>query len=252
MLSRSQQPKQSERNTMVVAHRGASAYAPENTVASAKLGWILGADAVEVDVRLSSDQHIVVIHDQNTERTSGKKWVVSDEPLSNLQTLDVGSWKDEKYRGEPIPTLFEVVSLIPEGKKLFVELKGDDSLVPILQREFNHDPKLDQLNFIAFDYETITAVKESFPDNKAYWLSSEPFACTRSMLEKVKHDGLDGVDLHYSLITPALMSTANELRLEMHCWTVNNQEKAVTLSALGVYSMTTDVPDQIMNRLIAG
>lgn len=235
--------------TKVVAHRGASAYAPENTVAAAKLGWELGADAVEVDVHLSADHKIMVIHDNNTKRTSGKNMVVSETSLDKLKTLDVGSWKDGQYKDERIPTLKEIVELIPNEKKLVVEIKSDISLVPVLEREFKNDQKLDQLIFIAFNYETIKAVKQLMPENKAYWLSSRFSEPVSSVLRKVKNDGLDGVDIHYSLITPELMNIAKELFLEVHCWTVDDHVKARELGMLGINSVTTNVPDRILEAL---
>lgn len=234
---------------MIIAHRGASAYAPENTVASVKLGWEIGGDAVEVDVQFSLDQNIVVIHDDDTERTSGEKIVVREATLGQLKTLDFGRWKGEKYKGERIPTLSEIVALVPRGKKLFVEIKSDLSLVPILEREFKDNPKLDHLFFMAFDYETITAVKKLFPQNKAYWLCSDLPENPQAVLEKVKHAGLDGLDVDYSLITRKLMSMANELDLEILCWTVNDPKKARELSTLGVSGITTDIPDQILTAV---
>lgn len=231
---------------LVIAHRGASAYAPENTMASAELGWKLGADAVEIDVHLTSDKEIVVIHDHTTTRTSGKNFIVKETSLSTLKNLDVGSWKDAIYKGEPIPTLSEIMELIPEEKKLVVEIKGEISLVPVMKKELAGHKKLDQLIFIAFDYETITSVKEAFPDNKAYWLSSKFSDDMKAILEKVRQDGLDGVDLHHSLIAPELMNIAQELQLEVHCWTVNDPEIAAKLNRLGVNSITTDIPDKIL------
>jgi len=238
-----------KQGTLVIAHRGASAYAPENTIASARLGWELGADAVEVDVHLSADNKIVVIHDSNTGRISGEMMAVSETSLDNLKTLDVGSWKDEKYKDERIPTLHEIVDLIPDGKKLVVEIKSDIRLVPVLERELKNDPKLGQLIFIAFNYETIKAVKQLIPENKAYWLSSRFSEPLSTVLQHVKNDGLDGVDLHYSLITPELMDYAKELLLEVHCWTVDDLVKAKELSKLGVNSITTNIPDKILDIL---
>lgn len=238
-------------NTMVVGHRGASRYAPENTIASAKLGWAQEADAVEIDVHLSSDNQIVVIHDYNTKRTCGVKYVISETPLNTLKTLDAGSWKDEKYKAEPIPTLSEIVEIIPDGKKLVVEIKSEIQIVEVIQSKFGKHSKVEQLIFIAFDYETILAAKKAFPNNKSFWLSSKFPDGIRPTLEKVKADGLDGVDLHYSVVTSEVMKIANELGLEVHVWTVNDLEKAKELDKIGVSSITTDIPDQIV-KVLAG
>lgn len=236
---------------MVVGHRGASEYAPENTVASAMLAWEQKADAVEIDVHLSSDNEIVVIHDYDTKRTCGEKHIVSETPLNTLQKLDAGSWKEEKYKGEQIPTLSEIVSTIPNGGKLVVEIKSDIKIVPVIKSNYANHEKVDQLLFIAFDYETIVAAKKAFPNNKAFWLSGKFPDGVQSTLEKVKADGLDGVDLKYSIVTPEVMKIANKLKLEVHVWTVNDLEKAKELKKLGVASITTNIPDQVLGVLAA-
>ncbi|MCG8307447.1 MAG: hypothetical protein MI975_08650 [Cytophagales bacterium] len=234
------------KSTMVVAHRGASGYAPENTLAAAKLGWQQGAHAVEVDVHLSSDNKIVVIHDKNTKRTSGKDLPVRQTRYDQLKVLDVGLWKDEKYIGEQIPLLEDIVNAIPDGKKLVVEIKSEKKIVKVIEQKFRNHPKVNQLIFIAFDYETILEAKKSFPENKAFWLSSKFQSGVESILEKVKRDGLDGVDLNYRIIDMELMKIAREVGVEVHTWTVNDIGRAWELRRLGVESITTDYPDKIL------
>ena len=97
----------------IVAHRGASYDAPENTVAAMELAFEQGADGVEADFYLSSDGEIVCIHDGDTKRTAGVKHVIVETPFAELRKLDVGAWKNEKYRGEKIPTFAEIAETIP-------------------------------------------------------------------------------------------------------------------------------------------
>lgn len=148
-----------------IAHRGASYLAPENTVASANLAWELGADAVEVDVYLAKDNRVMVIHDKDTKRTSsGKKnLVIEDTPSMVLRDLDVGSWKDEKFKGEKIPYLSEIIKTVPEGKQLVVELKSGREVIPHLQRVVEKSGKEDQVIFISFGWKTILETKKRFP-----------------------------------------------------------------------------------------
>src|SRR5262245_12288077 len=108
---------------VIVAHRGASADAPENTVAAFKLGFEQGADYAETDLRLSKDGQIVLIHDDNTKRTAGLDKKVREQTLEELRRLDAGSFKGEKWKGEPIPTLEEGLATVPKGKGIFLELK---------------------------------------------------------------------------------------------------------------------------------
>src|SRR5438445_6957075 len=107
----------------IIAHRGASYDAPENTLASVKLAWEQKADAVEIDVHLSKDGSIVVIHDANTSKVAGVRKRVSDQTLAELKGLDVGRWKGPKWASERIATLDEVLATVPERKRLFIEIK---------------------------------------------------------------------------------------------------------------------------------
>src|SRR5690554_6490425 len=132
---------------IIVAHRGASWDAPENTVASALLAWELGADAVEVDVYMAKDNRIMVIHDKDTKRTAaGKKnMVVKSTPSLVLRDLDVGSWKDDSFKGEKIPFLDEIIQTVPENKLLIIEIKDDRSIIPHLKRNVDKSGKKEQI-----------------------------------------------------------------------------------------------------------
>ena len=244
-----QQQSSKEKKAMVVAHRGASHYAPENTVAAAKLAWEQNADAVEVDVHLTADNQIAVMHDYNTQRTTGKKFVISETPMDSLRKLEAGSFKSEKYKGEPVPVLKDIVETVPAGKKLFIEIKSDKKIVPVIKETLGDHPKKDQFVFIAFDYETIVAAKKAFPKNEAYWLSSKFKEDLNTVMQRVKSDGLDGVDLNFKIVTPEVMAKAEELGLGVHVWTVNDMEKVKEMQTLGVDGITTNMPDQVLATL---
>ena len=119
----------------LVAHRGTSHEAPENTVAAFRLAWEQGADAIEGDFYLSKDQQIVCIHDETTKRTSGEDRVVSECTLDELRRLDVGKWKHPRFEGERISTLAEVLRTVPDGKQIFIEIKCGPEIVPFLGPE---------------------------------------------------------------------------------------------------------------------
>src|SRR3954466_12398745 len=93
----------------IIGHRGASYDAPENTLSAVNLAWQQGADAVEVDVHLSRDGRVIVIHDDNTRKTAGLKRKVCDQTWSELQKLDAGKWKGANWKGERIPDLEQVL-----------------------------------------------------------------------------------------------------------------------------------------------
>ena len=115
-------PKQPPR-PRIVAHRGASHEAPENTLAAFKRAWALGCEAVELDVRVTADNQVVVIHDATTLRIGGVDRRVADQTLAELQQIEIGEWKHIKYKGERIPTLAQALATMPAGRTLFVEIK---------------------------------------------------------------------------------------------------------------------------------
>jgi len=233
-----------------IAHRGASYLAPENTVAAAKLAWELGADAVECDIHLSKDNRLMVIHDKDTKRTcSGKKNLsIADSPSTLLRDLDAGIWKDEKYKGEKIPYLSDLAETIPEGKTLVVEIKCGDEVILPLERWMEKCKKKEQIVFICFDWKTIVKAKKSFPENKCYWLSSSKTGLHKKIVEAAEN-GLDGVNLHYSIIDEELMSIANENKMEVLTWTVDDPAVAKKLSQIGVTKFTTNRPDWLKEEM---
>ena len=117
---------------LIIAHRGESFNAPENTMAAINLAWERDAEAVEIDVQLSKDNELVVIHDMDTKRLTGIDKKVKDQTLAELKKLDVGSWKDITFKDERIPTLDEVLATVPTGKKLIVEIKSGPEMVLVL------------------------------------------------------------------------------------------------------------------------
>jgi glycerophosphoryl diester phosphodiesterase len=233
-----------------IAHRGASFLAPENTVASAKLAWELGADAVECDIHLSKDNRIMVIHDNDTKRTcSGKKnLTISNTPSTLLRDLDAGIMKDEKFKGEKIPFLSEMIETIPEGKMLVVEIKCGNEVIPPLVRGMEKSTKKEQVAFIAFDWKTIVEVKKTFPKNKCYWLTASKNGLHKKITEAAEN-GLDGVNLHYSVIDEEVMKIAKENNLEVLSWTVDDPAEAKRLTGLGVTKFTTNRPDWLKEEL---
>ena len=122
-------------SALIIAHRGESYDAPENTLASINLAWERGAEAVEIDVHLSKDNQVVVIHDPNTLRVSGIKKKIKNSTVADLKKLDVGSWKSAEFKNEKIPTLKEVLATVPQSKKLIIEIKSEFKIL-IFLRDF--------------------------------------------------------------------------------------------------------------------
>ena len=232
-----------------IAHRGASYEAPENTLASVKLAWEVNADAAEIDVYLASDNRIMVIHDKDTRRTcAGKSFIVKNTPSEVMRDLDAGSWKDPRFKGEKIPYLEEIMETIPEGKKLVVEIKCGSEIIPHLERVLAKSPKRSQIIFISFGWETILDIKKAFPENPAYWLSSDKKSALKRIPEAAEAK-LDGINMQYAAIDEELMAAAKNYNLEVLSWTVDQPEEAKRLHGLGVNYITTNRPDLLKQQL---
>lgn len=239
---------------VIIAHRGASFDAPENTLAAIKLAWEQDADAVEVDVQLSRDNKIVVIHDFNTKRVGNKNSLVKTQTLSELRKLDVGSWKDSKWSGEKIPRLNEVLSTVPGDKKLIVEIKcGTEIISELVSTVKKMEIGTDRIEFISFDLSVCIAVKNVLPEYKVLLLSEMDYTWLQRIFRPsidrlinvaLKHN-LDGLDLWSgNLIDENLILICVTNNLLLYTWTINSPEKAKELISLGVDGITTDLPGQ--------
>ena len=208
-----------------------------------KIGLGTGADAVEVDVYLSRDNRIMVIHDSETKRTcSGKKSLkIEKTPSVLLRDLDAGNWKDPKYKGEKIPYLSEIINTVPKNKTLVVEIKCGSEILPHLERLLEKTEKRNQIVFISFGWETIGAAKKMFPENRCYWLS-ENKGNVKKRMDDAARENLDGVNLYHRVIDEEIMELAADNKLEVLAWTVDDPQEAIRLRQMGVKSITTNRP----------
>lgn len=236
----------------IVAHRGASHEAPENTLPSVLLAWEEQADATEVDIHLTKDNQIIVLHDKTTGRTAGTDLKVADVNYEELKSLDAGSWKSKNYEGTPIPLLKDILAHIPEGKRIFIEIKCPSDVLPYLE-EVVRDSGLsaEQTVLIAFDWETIRLAKERFPECSCFWLSGfkkdkqtgrwEP--SPDHVIQRALDAKVDGVDVyHGGPVDQLFVKSAKSRGLEVHVYTVNDPSDGKRMLEAGVDGITTDRP----------
>jgi glycerophosphoryl diester phosphodiesterase len=245
---------------LVVAHRGASGDAPENTLPAFELAWTQRADAIEGDFHLTRDRQIVCLHDADTEKTAGRLLVVAESSLAELRALEVGSWKDAKFAGTRIPTLAEVCATVPDGRRFYIEIKCGPEIVPVLLEVLAASKLRDeQIVVISFHPEVIRAVKEQRPQWNANWLvafdkklDNDPearFPEVLRTLKDIKADGL-GSNAHQG-IQQAHLDQLRQAGLDHHVWTVNDEETARRFLEMGTRSITTDFPARIRRLLDA-
>jgi glycerophosphoryl diester phosphodiesterase len=224
-------------------------------MASVMLGWEKGAD-VEVDVHLSKDNRIVVIHDSSTKRTGEIDLEVKEATSQELRELDVGRFKSEEYSGEQIPFLADIIETIPPGRKLYVEIKCEKEVLPILHKLIIQSGKMSQIVIIGFDLETVAMSRELI-DVPTYWLkgtekekeTEEWIPHDPQLVQVAKNKGLDGLDVHYAGLTKEFAGAVKASGLKLYIWTVDEPDEAIRLVKLGVDGITTNRPAWLREQL---
>jgi glycerophosphoryl diester phosphodiesterase len=243
----------------IVAHRGASYDAPENTLSAIKLGWEQQADAVEFDIWLSKDGEMVLFHDKDTKRIGGVDRLVKDQTWAELQKLDVGQWKSPKYAGERMPRLVDALATIPSGKRVFVEVKCGPEIVPAMATAIKATGRpAKEIAVICFQDDVVAAAKQALPDYKVYWLVSlkrdkQTKAWNHSvgeLIARAKELKADGLDLSAcDLIDADFGRQVRQAGLELLVWTVNDPAVARQMIAAGAQGITTDRPTWLRDQL---
>lgn len=245
----------------IIAHRGSSYTASENTIAAVELAWKEQADAVEVDIHLTRDGHVVVMHDANTLRTAGKSLEIRDSTLTELRELDVGSWKGEEWAGEKVPLLEEVLATVPDGGQLVVEIKCGPEIIPALTKIVRDSEKSHrQIVVVGFGLETLRAVKHNLPELDVFLIASvkkdESGRITPPvdrLIADALNAGLGGLDLSYvDAIDAALIGKIHKAGLNMVVWTVDDPEVARRMASIGVDALTTNRPGWMREQLLSG
>jgi glycerophosphoryl diester phosphodiesterase len=236
---------------LITAHRGASAEAPENTLAALRLGFEQGADAGECDVRLTGDGEAVLMHDADTRRTAERGLVVAEASLSELRGLDVGGWKGAAWTGERVPTLAEALALVPRGRRLLIEIKCGAEILPAVARAFAAvDRAPESWVLMSFDRDVARAAKRMFPAVEAHWIVERDGSPAATLVARAKEAGLDGLNLDRRFpFDVEFVQVLHAAGLRVHVWTVDDARRARELAAAGVDSITSNRPGWLRARL---
>jgi len=241
----------------IIAHRGSSHVAPENTLAAFRLGWE-ETTACELDVQSTLDGKLLVIHDDSTRRTTGAALRVAGHSLSELQQLDAGSLKGIRWKGEKLPSLEEVIAAMPVHKRLFIEIKAGPEVVPELVRVVRASGKEKQLLIHSFIYPTCVEARKALPDIPVYLLiasrQDQPTGAWSPSIDeailKIREAGLDGLGANDTpLLTASAIQKIHSAGLKINIWTVDQVDEAKKLIELGVDGLITNRPGWLKAQL---
>jgi glycerophosphoryl diester phosphodiesterase len=230
----------------IIAHRGSSAYAPENTLAAFKMALQQGADGIELDAKLSADGHVVVIHDQSVDRTTPSKGLVREYIMADLHKMDAGSHFDIAFMGEPIPTLEEVFKAVGQLTYINVELTNYSSPFDDLPEKVAELVKQNKLNqrvlFSSFNFVALSRIHRLLPEVPTGLLT--PPGWKGVLMRALPGQLLSYRCLHPELgdVTPQLVQAVHQKGRKVFTYTANKEEDIRRMFHFGVDGIFTDDP----------
>jgi glycerophosphoryl diester phosphodiesterase len=249
---------------LIIAHRGASAIAPENTIAAFTRAIESGADGVELDVRLSKDSVPVIIHDASLMRTAGRDEHVADLTADELSRVDVGSWfnpafpshAETLFSSERIPTLRAVLPVLETVRgPIYIELKGEadqsvSALVDAVCYEIARSPLREKIIVKSFRLEVIPRARAVLPGVRTAALFAPKIM---RLLRKEKYLiniardlGADHLSLHKSLVSRKLVSKAEKFGMPVTIWTVDRASRIRRAAKQGLFAVITNDPGPML------
>lgn len=223
----------------ISAHRGSSLMAPENTIAAFTQAVHDMADYVELDVHLTADGVVVVMHDSSLKRTTGFNQNIWHTSYDKIQQLDAGSWFSEEYAGEKVPTLEQVIDEVGQSVKLNIEIKYNKreqglakAVVDIIKRKGIEDRCI----VTSSDYSVLTEVKKLDSNISTGYVLSAAYGAFYSI------SYVDVISINYTFVNKALVDAIHKSGKEIYVWTVNSPSIVKSLANMGVDNIITDDP----------
>jgi glycerophosphoryl diester phosphodiesterase len=240
--------------TIVVAHRGAAGHAPENTMEAYRLAVEMGADAIELDVHLTADGQLAVIHDDTLDRTTDRRGPVADFTMDEIREADAGATftrpDDSGHpfagKGLRVPTLGEVLDWLPDDIGLVVEIKARAAADAVVEAVRAHAVRTSgRLSVISFDEAAIDRVHELDPEIRTGYLlvPSQPIEPALVWATEHGHLGVHPWEGDLGVDALATVALAQAYGREMGCYVVNDPDRMNHVVALGLWGFVTDVPD---------
>lgn len=232
-------------NPTVMAHRGLSADAPENTLYAFSDAISVGADFIELDVQQTRDGVLVVMHDSNLKRTTGVNKDIWDVDYADIQNLDAGSWFDPAYANARIPTLEETLQFVDKRARLNIEIKptkhGSDTLEQDVAELITQYQYTYACYVTSFSYSSLKKVKEVNPEIRTGYLMSVAYGQFYSLKYA------DAFSLNKVFVTSQVVNAAHQQGKQIFAWTVNSMSEVRSLCNLHVDSIITDDPVMVQN-----
>lgn len=238
------------KRSLIIAHRGASGEAPENTLAAFKLAVDQGCDGIELDIHLSQDQQIVVCHDESLDRTTTGSGLIRDLNVEDIRNYDAGSWFSPAFSNEKIPLLTEVLEVIPKHIMLNIEVKNipfsyqgiELKLIELLKAY----ERLDYVVISSFDHQLIKQIKLIEPEAKV-----APIYFAKLVREYTKLISPNVFSIHPSFysITSEEVDYLQKQGYLVFPWTVNDECELERVIELGVDGIITDFPGRMKKVL---
>lgn len=234
------------KKSLVIAHRGASGYAPENTIASFRKALEMKADGIELDVHLNREGHLIVCHDEAVNRTTNGTGLIKDLSLREIQEMDAGSWFHKAYAREGIPTLDEVLELIKNKNILInIELKsgpilyeGIEKQVIQLLKKYNLQ---NQAILSSFNHYSLLECKKADNGIKTAILY---MAGLVDPWEYAKYIKADGIHPYFYTVTPTVIEGCEQNNMFIYPFTVNDDQYMKQLFHYGISGIITNYPDR--------
>ncbi|ASA19417.1 glycerophosphodiester phosphodiesterase [Paenibacillus donghaensis] len=235
------------------AHRGASAVCPENTMAAFRRGLELGATGIETDVQMTSDGALVLIHDEQLNRTTDKTGYIKDTPLKEVLEADAGSWFGTEFTGERVPVLEELLELLQDNSNILnIELKNGMFLYPGMEEKViaavREAGMSERVVLSSFNHYSLAYCKSLAPEIRTGILYGEGLYRPWDYAATLQADALHAY--HFAVL-PEFVAEAAAHGLVYHPFTVNDPERMKYLITSGVSGIITDYPDVLALLLAA-
>ncbi|WP_414835190.1 glycerophosphodiester phosphodiesterase [Bacillus altitudinis] len=229
----------------IIAHRGSSSAAPENTIAAFDVAVEQGADYIELDVQMTMDQHVVVIHDDTVDRTTNGNGLVKSYTLDQLKKLNAGSWFDQQYTNERIPTLQEILERYSQRIGILIEIKHPKRQIGIekaVARIINRFAYSRHIIIQSFDVHALQRIKAFAPSLRtALIIKPDAFKLTKRKLTTYSSFA-NCLNMKKTMINKWWIDRIHSFGMEVFIWTVKDQKTADRIKKYPIDGVVTDNP----------